>query len=588
MDSAKGDIVLLLLGYLLGLALLTVCMRGLRERTRSLLTVGYSYVFVTLLLFFQQRADGTGILQTLVASLYQAVCAITFQGDVSPADSLQVSCIFLIASLCTAQTVALLLCQRALDRMAQKRWVRRADTVYLICGDREDAQALIRDIGAHVQKPSIVYLAPPEDSGEALDGALVEDAAFLEKLRPEQNYHVALLPDTQHSNYQRLKELDVRGETLPNLHVTAFLENDLLRLEDLHFDHLDAYLVSREQLLVRAFLTENLPIRYLQTHGHGTVCDGVYVPDAPFSLCIIGFGTLSREFLLETLENTAFETAAPDRRGLQALIVGSDLPRRQDAFFRDYPHMADERSLAWLDAAPDAPALFDAVEERAAQLHQILIDTEDTDENIRAVMRLLRLFRRLGMGERHPQLVVALYDDAEGCIALLAGEKNVLFQRVNRTQFTYEALIERAADRQAEALHRRYRAGNLHTETWQKLGTFTQTSNRAVVWDIPNKLALAGDLAALDAAQRETVCWRLAQYEHRRWNMFHFTRGWTPLPAETLSDDERARCVTKRPAEKRHTCLVDWDALDALPQASPGLLKRYDYENVMQLLSEDK
>lgn len=579
---------MLLLGYLFGLALLMTCARKWRERTRSLLTVGYNYIFVSLLLCFQQMQDGAGFLRTLAVSLYQAVCAITFQGDVSTADSFQMSCIFLIASLCTVQTVVLLLFQRALDRMVQKRRVRRMDTVYFVCGRREDAQALIQDIRTHVRKPAIVYLAPPEDAGAALDGALTADAAWLQKLRPEQDAHIILLPDAWYNNYHRLTELDALGETFPNLHVTAFLDNDLLRLEDLHFDHLDAYLVSREQLLVRAFLTENLPLRYLQAHGHGTASGGVYVPDAPFSLCIVGFGALSREFLLETFENTAFETAAPDRRGLDALVVSRDLPRRQDAFFRDYPHMMDEPGLTWLSAAPDAPALFDAVEVRAALLHQILIDTEDTDENIRTAMRLLRVFRRLGMGETHPQLVIALYDDADGGIALLAGEPNVFFQRVNRTQFTYSELIERAADVQAEALHRRYRAGNLHTETWQKLGTFTQTSNRAVVWDIPNKLALAGDLAAMDDAQREAVFWQLAQYEHQRWNMFHFTRGWTPLPAEALTEDERTRFVTKRPAEKRHACLVDWDTLDALPQTSPGLLKQYDYENVVQLLAAPK
>ena len=578
----------MLLGYLLGLVLLTVCMRKGRERTRSLLTVSYNYVFVSLLLFFRQLPAGTGILQTLVSSLYQAVCAITFQGDVSPGDSLQVSCIFLIASLCTVQTVAVLLFQRALDRMVQKRRVRRADTVYVVCGVQADAQALIADIHAHAKKPAVVYLPAAEDAGAVIPGALTADDTVWDALRPAQDCHVVLLPDAWHNNYQRLKELDARGERLLNLHVTAFLDNDLLRLENLHFDHLDAYLVSREQLLVRAFLTENLPIRYLQAHGLGAVRDGIYVPDAPFSLCVIGFGALSREFLLETFENTAFETAAADRHGLDALIAAPDSDRQRAAFLRDYPHMADESGLTWLSAAPEEDALFDAVAARGTAQHQIVIDTGDTDANVRTAMRLLRLFRRLGMDERHPQLVVALYDDAEGTVALLAGEKDVFFQRVNRTQFTYSELIERAADRQAEALHQRYRAGNLHTETWQKLGTFTQASNRAVVWDIPNKLALAGGMEALDDAQREAVYWRLAQYEHRRWNMFHFTRGWSPLPAAELSADERARCATKRPAEKRHTCLVDWDALDALPQASPGLLKRYDYENVVQLLAAPK
>ena len=46
-----------------------------------------------------------------------------------------------------------------------------------------------------------------------------------------------------------------------------------------------------------------------------------------------------------------------------------------------------------------------------------------------------------------------------------------------------------------------------------------------------------------------------------------------------LTQEELACCRTKRPGEKRHACLVDWDQLDALPQKEPGLLKRYDYEN---------
>lgn len=115
------------------------------------------------------------------------------------------------------------------------------------------------------------------------------------------------------------------------------------------------------------------------------------------------------------------------------------------------------------------------------------------------------------------------------------------------------------------------------------LGTFTQTSNRAVVWDIPNKLALAGELSGLSKEEREKVLWRLARYEHRRWNAFHYSRGWTRLPVADLSEEEREQCTTKHKKEKRHTCLVEWEELDALPQSEPGILKRYDYENVAQL-----
>jgi len=52
---------------------------------------------------------------------------------------------------------------------------------------------------------------------------------------------------------------------------------------------------------------------------------------------------------------------------------------------------------------------------------------------------------------------------------------------------------------------------------------------------------------------------------------------------EELTEEERAQYKTKHAGQRRHTCLVDWDALDTLPQKRPGLLKYYDYVNVMQL-----
>ena len=226
---------------------------------------------------------------------------------------------------------------------------------------------------------------------------------------------------------------------------------------------------------------------------------------------------------------------------------------------------------------------YEALEERMEGLHQILLATPDTERNISMALRLLRLFRRKGMRERHPQLIVALFREEEGAVSLLEGDSGVLFQQVNENQFTYRDLILRKGDRQAEALHQRYRGGRLLVPAWQSLGTFTQNSNRAVVWDIPNKLLLAGKTEDLSQEERESLYWQLARYEHRRWNAFHYARGWTRLPVEELTEEEVKACRTKRPEEKRHTCLVSWEELDALPQSKPGILKYYDYENVADL-----
>ena len=61
-----------------------------------------------------------------------------------------------------------------------------------------------------------------------------------------------------------------------------------------------------------------------------------------------------------------------------------------------------------------------------------------------------------------------------------------------------------------------------------------------------------------------------------------------PLPVSGLTGQEAGCFVTKHPDEKRHTCLVAWEELDALPQSEPGILKWYDYAKVLSLFDRER
>ncbi len=291
--------------------------------------------------------------------------------------------------------------------------------------------------------------------------------------------------------------------------------------------------------------------------------------DRPFSLCVAGFSTMCREFLLTTMENTAFETAAPDGRGLDALIISDALPDHLGAFLRDYPRLAEEPGLSWLNHGAETEPFFSALERRLTGLDQILVDVGSTSDNIRAALRIQRLYQRHELAVL-PQLVVVLHEDAPGSVELLTQSENVIFCRITAADSPMRSSSSAGPIREARALHQRYQSvGGSDIDAWQKLDTFTQASNRAVLWDIPNKLALtAEDLNALPPAEREQALWRLARYEHRRWNAFHFCRGWTKLDVSELTPEELAQHKTKRPAARRHICLVSWDELDGLPQSS--------------------
>lgn len=580
---------MILLLYILGFVALCVCLRRRSEGLRSAVLLGYNFLVVAAISFsllYTPGLDFPGLVRVLMLSIYQAPMIMGFQMGLDSFSQLQYVVIFVAASVYTIRTVVQALFRRFFNDLRLRLRVWRSREVYVVFGELSDAQALIEDIQRSVRRAAILYLDPNPDSDDAqpIGGALTTNWKHLQRLSPRHQYHVVLLPEPNHENLSLLRRLEQLGERLPNLHVTAFLDPGLLRLEDLDFTHLDAWLVSREQLLCQNHLNGHLPLNWLKERGQGQWVEHVFVPSRPFSLCVVGFGPLSQEFLLTTYENTAFETAAPDGRGLDALIVSEELPRCQGAFFRDFPQLSRYARLSWLASGPEAADFLDALDPRLGGLDQIFIDTGDTARNINTALRLLRLCRRKALSPL-PQLVVGLHEDAPGSAELLSSEACVTFLQDNRTQFTLEELVRRRADRQAQALHRRYQSANGAAPDWHKMGTFLQASNRAVLWDIPNKLALAGDLSGLSEEEREQVYWRIARYEHRRWNAFHFSRGWVTLGVDELTDEERAQCKTKHAAERRHICLVDWDELDDLPQAQPGLLKSYDYENVAQLFS---
>lgn len=580
---------MVLLCYLLGLLVLHVSLRTCDKRLQSLFMVGYNYVAASALYFWVQFPEGQGaaqILYTFFLSMYQAVSALAFQGDMEVFSDPQYLCIFLIIVAYTIRAVLMVFLKSLMERLAVEVRHFLSDEIYIVRGNDKDARALIKDIHENVPLAAVVYLpvVPLEEEAEPVPWTLTADESYWKRLRERKTYHIVLLWDEYHQNISLLRELDALGERFPGLSVTAFLDNDLIRFEDFKLEHLDAWLISREQLAVQNFFSVLKPLQYLKEHGLGEVREGVFTPAEPFSLCIIGLDSLGQEFLLSTYENTAFETAEGQGSGWKAVILDEDLEKKRAGFLQNVPRLAEEPGIVWKEAGYGTETFYQTLEEGIWGFHQILIATKDTQYNIDTAFQLRRMFRRMGLGENAPRLVVVLYEEAGGSIALLKEEEQIFFLELNAMQLTHRELVLREADEQARALHRRYQGQSAGGEDWKSLGTFTQNSNRAVVWDIPNKHLLAGDMRGLSAEEREAVCWKLARYEHRRWNAFHYARGWTVLPVEELTEEERERRATKRAEEKRHTCLVAWDELDALPQSEPGILKRYDYENVVQLM----
>ena len=572
-------------GYLVSILLLHVLLRSVNQRLKELLILGYNFFFVVGMYFFCLSSfpiNSMEFFYTLGEAIAAAPLAITFQGDPTIFEGPDAFYIFFFMSLYTIRAVLVFFFVQVFHDIESRwrlLWHRR---VFIIVGNREDTRALLSDIMGECHKPAVIYISTEEAEEEAkpLPGACEQDTTYLARLKPGKKYDIILLPNKGLYNYQLLYSLDELGQHISGMRVTAFLDNEMLRMEDLRFSHLDLYLLSQEQMVVQNFMQQHLPLAVLQEQDTVPAASThLYAPKKAFSLIVVGFNSYAKEFLLQTFENAAFETATGDP-GLKALIVDENLEQKKAAFLHDVPGVAQESSLSWLEASPWSESFYNALRDQKEEVQQIVIATPDTEENIRLAMRLRYFFARAG---RKPQIVVALFQEDKGAEVLLGNDMMVLLEQMNKKQFTYRQLVLREADEKARALHRKYQLNSISSSEWKELGSFVQSSNRAVIWDIPNKLLLAGDVQRLSKDEREKLFWELARYEHRRWNAFYFARGWIPLPVKELTKEEYAACVTKHTQEKRHICLVGWDELDALPQAKPGLLKYYDYANAAMI-----
>lgn len=584
----------ILIIYIIGLAVLSKLLSKQPESKKSAVIVAYNYIFTVPLYFFFQLPENATVpeaLALIVRCAYQAPRALAFGADLTFFDEdPAIALLFYIVSMYTAKTVLFIFFRRAFISASTKLRILIGRDIFAVCGERGDAEAMIGEIRAEKPKSAVIFVPQNEEDAKALLPAMTETRGWEKIVRRKRDAVIILLPDKSGGNLQRLDELNALGaeKNCGKLHVTAFLDNDMIRFEDLSYPNLDAYLVSRESLLIREFLTKNLPLRTLSERGALYVKNGVKRAVRPFSVCILGFGALSREFLFSTWENASFESDAPDGRGFEALVIDSDIERRRAVAVLDAPEIKSAPFITWMSCAPDSEECFEKIKDSLGTLHQILIATDDTSVNLDIAMRLLRMFRRCGMEKDHPQIVIAVFEDADGSIKFISREPGSTFLQSNRSQFTYGELARRAADAKAEELHGQYIRNSMFPSDWNSIGTFLQNSNRAVVWDIPNKLLLAGDLSGKTDEEKDRIYWELARYEHRRWNTFQYTHGWTLLPLSEMTEEEKEKCVTKRKSEKRHACLVPWDELDALPQSRPGIIKYYDYENVLHLFEPER
>ncbi|MBR0537804.1 MAG: hypothetical protein IJK40_06610 [Clostridia bacterium] len=574
--------IMLLLGFFSGFLFLTLLLHKRSEKLRSAVLIGYNFLFAAIVLTLRQLGGEAfsfeAVLNAFLRAIYATPMLITFNGDLSDTADVQDLIMILFISVYTFRTAVRLIFRKTVLAVKTGARVLFRSSVNILWGDGADAAAMLEEIRKNEKRAAVVWIPFDRDDAQEPD-AFAATPDYFRKLRRRKRYTVVLLPDPQDGNPARLRQLEQTVPDGTDIRVTAFIRDDTLRLDQFCFPKLDLCLMSREALAADILIRKERPVCLALNRGYA-VTDGVRVPNGPFRLCIVGFSAFSRAILLQSCENAAFETA--EGKGFAATVFCRS-GDGHELFAFDYPALRDRIEWVCTDAGTEAAALMSLAETDAPVFDEIILSEEKTARNMENAQRLLRTLRRSGK-DPLPVIAAAVSDGDTGCGSEKA-QAAVHLIRIDRTQFSFDAVVGRSIDRDALRLHRQYCKNNPGAKPWSALDSFTQSSNRAAAADRENKRALCPTLPA-SPAEREASLWRLAKYEHLRWQTFHETHGWTRLPADALTDAEKAAFITKRPEEKRHACLTDWDLLDDLPQSEPGLLKRYDYLNVAAFYEE--
>jgi len=586
--------------YAIGLFFIYLYLKSIDKRYESLYLIAYNFIAVVVMLIYTYMSTTGGTFSDIFFDvIYRTPAIMTFQGETDGLGNQQLFVMF-IASVLTLGAVVYIFFYQAITHSMIRTQIFLSRNVYVVCGDDNLAQPLIDDIRKNSPRTPIVYINEKAEVDEfdepqiqLIRGTLQATRNYIDKLNKNKNYTFVLLPTENNNNITWLTDLNRIGEHVKSIKVTAFLDNSLMRHMDLEFENIDAFLISKEALLIHNFMALNLPIDLMIQKGLCTSVNGVYKSCKSLNLGLIGYLPLSEEYLLEVIENSGIEDINSDKWAIKASIFDEQYKIKKAGMYQDYPYFKDDNCIHFEKYCPGSQKFYEHIEKKADKYHEFVICLGDTEKNIQMALRLIRLYDKLGKDIPRPQIIVVLHDQANGSIRLLQDQKNVLFLQYNESIYSYEDLVLRKTDLEAERIHNEYMNSSHTTTKWSQLGTFTKQSNRAVIWDVPNKMALMPALEDLKSnsntnmnitEETESSFWELAKYEHRRWCAFHYTHGWSLLPVSELTDTEIQNGTTKHLDEKRHICLVPWNELDSLPQSEPGILKQYDYDNIKRIV----
>jgi len=386
--------------YLIIIITAMIISKKVAGKVLKAVTVATNYVFiltVLTVLLVRQNYDAANFIIGFIRCAMASIEMIAFKDLPSVAStliattSIQSSLIFQMyvisfaASIMTAYAVVLALFGKLVRKAVLKFRSLINKKQYVLVGEPEIAATLLKDILNNDPKAFFIYVS---DDNKIKDGLwLKEDLSFFDRMREGVEYHIMLIDSKNALSLTKIIDEKANGK---KIFVTAVVDNDSIRFEDIKTKNIDAYLVSKEQLITHSIFKEMRPIDVAVKNDMFELSTGLPLLKRPIGVCVIGFGDFGKEYLLSTYENSQFKTVTGEKP-FHALVIDEAMYYKEQAFYVDAPHFKDSGEIIFINTKAHTFDYFDAIVKDSRGIQQVLIATRDSEQNVDIALKLLRL-----------------------------------------------------------------------------------------------------------------------------------------------------------------------------------------------------
>lgn len=413
--------------------------------------------------------------------------------------------------------------------------------------------------------------------------AAVHKAKYVLTLHQEDAYNLNVVRAVQHY-------LENDRTSFKERSITFFVQQNHIRTEQLFRQLENKIRLSKSQVrlqlhpisifhLIARQLFDQHPI-YKQEE-----CQALDINGAPFHMLFIGFGLTGQQIALQAIQRAHFYHSSP----LHITVVDRQANMIQQAWKEAYPRLHSMATMQFIEQDVEAEDIGKLIEDQVPEVTHVYISLDSDENDVLQAMRLHHKFKKLPIYlklQRDEFFANWLHEEAA-------------FQNVYRFGALEEVLTENIVineklDEMAKLAHNSYMKENpdRDPQTWDELSHFHKQSNRALMDHYHTKLFLLGyearnkddefDEVPISKEEFEKEIHNqlevLAEVEHRRWSVFHFTYGWDTYERFSIKDKKHIDHENKL-----HGCLIDWDELDELNKIMEKDFKQNNRKTILDL-----